>query len=360
LSAIQQSKRAPAPSPESFMSEQLSFFQNSTFRCNSEDARRASSNSIGMWNIIPKYSISQQTMSKMRNADGFLGSLSIPFTYKQIELKLIIKPALVFEKDSDGVEKEVAYYPSSNEELVEEVLLKFASEQCVGFHETNKNSGVVFTVNQIRKELKKYNKTRSHEQIVKSLNILSGSTLEIVGEKDNEKYGTRSAYFPLVSWVGKADLHSDPHARWHIHFHSMVTKSIDCLDYRQFNYEKLMSHKTSLARWLHKYLIEKYTMANHSQGKEFRIRYSTIKRDSAMLNGFSIEGNAFAACKIAIKELEVQKIVNSVVYEMIYDPTNKNKIQDIVYILTPTDEFIREVAAANTRKSDALKNIQKK
>jgi len=50
--------------------------------------------------------------------------------------------------------------------------------------------------------------------------------------------------------------------------------------YRQFNYQRLMKCSTQLARWLIGQLVLKYTQA--ALINSFEMRYSTIKRDSAL------------------------------------------------------------------------------
>ena len=129
-------------------------------------------------------------------------------------------------------------------------------------------------------------------------------------------------------------------------FHPLVTDSIDKLSYRQFNYQQLMSHSTQLARWLHKYLVSKYTMA--SKMKPFEMRYSTIKRDSAMLSGYKRERQAIEACDFSMDELKTQKIAHEIKREVIAGA--RNKIIDVVYTINPTLDFVAEVKAANARQ----------
>jgi hypothetical protein len=55
----------------------------------------------------------------------------------------------------------------------------------------------------------------------------------------------------------------------------------------------MMGHSTQLARWLHKQLALKFTFASimHS----FEVRYRTILRDSALLNGYTLARKAIKA-----------------------------------------------------------------
>ena len=206
-----------------------------------------------------------------------------------------------------------------------------------------KRSGVVFTLYQLREELRQRGHSRIYFDIVKSLNILSKSIIELKGEKKQNAYTKSNTYLSNVTSVTRTDLAEYPNAKWHVQFHPLVTDSIDKLIYRQFNYQQLMSHSTQLARWLHKYLVSKYTMA--SKMKPFEMRYSTIKRDSAMLSGYKVERQAIAACDTSMEELNTKKIAHEIKREVITGV--RNKIIDVVYTITPTLDFIAEVKAAN-------------
>jgi hypothetical protein len=116
-------------------------------------------------------------MNKMRDDKGRLDLLKIDFLYKQMKLTAIIQPALIREINN-GIESTVSYYPSSNEEIIEEALRKIASIQNMGFHEQNKHSGVMFTLYQLREELSRRGHERNYTQIVQSLNILSLNTFK--------------------------------------------------------------------------------------------------------------------------------------------------------------------------------------
>ena len=342
-----------------FVNEQLCLFQ--TFNLNVKDDRENASNSVEFWDSAPRYSISQNEMNKMRDSRGGLDDLTINFLYRQINSQVIIRPAPITEKIK-GVEKKIFYYPSANEEIIEEVLRKMASIQNAGFHEPNKRTGVVFTVHQLKQELQRCGHNRSYTQIVKSLNILSLSFIDIICDDDNLKLTGRSPYFPSMKSVSRAHLKNDSNAKWYVEFHRLITNSISDISYRQFNFIQLMKHNTQLARWLHKLLINKYTFA--SKLHTFEIRFSTIKRDSAMLNNYSRERKAIEACEYSIGELVTQniltKIPNDKDGDRYVDRGPREKILDVIYTLTPTNNFISEVKATNARQGQGKIKLGKK
>jgi hypothetical protein len=274
-------KAAALPKKADFQNVQLDLFQR--FLCNTELERDQLSNTFDLWDSIPRYSVSRQAMDKERKAHGFLDLMEINFQYRGTSLQVIIQPARVREK-KNGATKD--YYPSANEELIEDTLRKIATEQNHGyFDKPNYRSGVMFTLHMLREELKKRGHTRSYQQIVLSLNILASSIIEIrtVNGKNGEGFA-KNAYFPSLSAVSRNKLADDPKAKWIVQFHPLVTQAIDALTYRQFNYAQMMSHSIQLARWLHKQLSLKFTFA--SLTTSFEMRYSTVKRDSALLDGY--------------------------------------------------------------------------
>lgn len=117
------------------------------------------------------------------------------------------------------------------------------------------------------------------------------------------------AYLPALIAVSKNRLKANPKAKWAAQFHPFVTDSIDKVTYRQFNYALMMSHEGHLTRWLHKYLALKYTFADYT--KPFRIHYTTIKRDSGLLNEYSRERAAIDAVRKAFDDLQEKGCVVS-------------------------------------------------
>jgi len=322
-----------------FQNRQLSLFQS--FFANGDKDHM--SNTIEFWDSVPRYSVSRQAMARMRDATGRLEILNLMFHCGGSSFMAAIRPARIDKVD---------YYPSAGEELVEEALRKIAAQQSNGFHEPVQRSGVVFTLYQLREELRRSGHARSFEEIKQSLDILNLASIEIRGGEKMKGF-ERSAYFPRLSAVSRSDYDQDHSARWYVQFHQMVTESIDNinnidkLSYRQFNYQQLMKHNTQLARWIHRQLILKYTFA--CMTKPFDMRYSTIFRDSGMLSNYLRERQARDACDFSVKELETQKILARI--DRKEELGARGKVIDVVYALYPTPIFVREVKAANARKS---------
>jgi hypothetical protein len=346
LVILKENGKVNIPSSNSFNSAQLDVFQ--TFLCNTNNERNNLSNTIELWDSIPKFSVSQQAMNGLRTKEGLLPRLEKTFIYKDNEYKIRVTPAII---DSDD-DLPKAYYPSANEELVEDALRKIASEQEKGFFDKpDFKSGVVFSLHLLRKELTKRGHSRSYYEIVKSLNILSGSHIEIM--LPDGKGFAKTNYLPSLAAVSKQQLKDDPKAKWVAHFHPLVTQSIDSLSFRQFNYHQMMSHSTQLARWIHKKLSHNYTNASYTV--PYQIWLSTIRRDSGLLE-YKRTNDTVRKLEEALIELKNNTVL--ITFNRQEDLRGeRNKILDIKYSLSPHPEFVKDVKAANKRQKDSKETI---
>jgi hypothetical protein len=333
------------PIEADFEGAQLDLFR--AFLCNNDTERAQLSNTFDLWDSVPRYAMSRQQMTKIRKEKGFLSLQHIPFQYRQNPFEVRIQAARIYDEKT---KTETDYYPSANEELIEDALRKIAAGQQHNafFDKPNYRSGVTFSLHMLREELERRGHSRSYQQIVLSLNILAGSMIEIRTMSDEEGEGfTKSGYFSGLAAVSRNKLVEDPKAKWIVQFHPLVTQAMDTLTYRQFNYAQMMSHQTQLARWLHKQLSLKFTFA--SLTTQFETRYSTIKRDSALLSSYTRERDAITKLDAAWNELKTNGALMKVEKQEILG--SRGKLEDVVYTLTASFDFISEMKAANKREN---------
>jgi hypothetical protein len=339
-------KKPVPPRAEHFESRQIDLFQR--LLCNSPAERDSLSNVFDLWDGIPRYVVSRQQQDRWRKAGAFPLLHDVSFHYRGRELMATIQPAWI--KDDDG--NVTGYYPSASEELIEDVLRKIAAERNNGYYDQGEGrSGVVFTLYMVRKELERRGHGRTYKEIMLSLDIMSSAVIEIATADGREgEFNSKSLYLNNLFRVTKGRLSEDPEAKWFADFHPFASRALDQLTYRQFNYSRLMGHKSQLARWLNKVLSLKYLNASFVQ--PFEMRLSTIVRDSGLLSGYGRIRDAAAAVDTAFEELW------DCDPPLLGDRPQKNvvagergKILDIIYTLRPSREFVAEVKAASKRRS---------
>lgn len=342
-------KKPLPPKAEDFGSGQISLFRD--LLCNTGTERDSLSNVFDLWDGIPRYSISRQQQDKWRKAGTFPQLYDIDFHYRGRELKATIQPAWI--KGQDGTI--TGYYPSANEELIEDVLRKLATSQNNGYFAAKEGrGGVVFTLHMVRKELESRGHGRTYKEISLSLEIMSSAVIQTSTADGQEgEFTSKSLYLNNLYRVSKSKLAEDPEAKWFVDFHPLASRAMDEMTYRQFNYARLMGHKSQLARWLNKVLCLKYLNAGFLH--PFEMRLSTIIRDSKLLDGYGRLTNAVAAVDLAFEELQTGEpplIRAKPQKNTVLGP--RGKILDVVYTLHPSREFVAEVKAASKRQSLAI------
>lgn len=337
----------PAPTKSDYINPQIALFQE--FLANTDRQRAKLSNTVDLWDSVPRYSMSRQEMGKQRIVGRFLEKRKTIFRYRNRSYTCVISPARV--GDLDGIDRD--FYPAASEELVEDALRKLAVERGGGYYDgSNHRSGVSFSLYELREEMRKQGHARTYPEIVQSLNILSHCVIDLIPNGEGEKRIT-SACLPLLAAVSAKQLEADPESRWAVQFHPLVTASIDEATHRQYNYQLMMSLSTQLARWIHKQLVIKYTFADAS--KPFEMRYSTIKRDSSLLEGYSRERAAIEKLVQAFTELKEKGVIERFTRKDEAGP--RRKLLDVVFTVRASGEFIAETKAANNRSAEAKRSL---
>jgi hypothetical protein len=313
------------------------------------------SNTIELWDAIPKYAVSPRAQSALRSPEDRLPVHEYCFVYaarrsdQRIEsaCRVALQPASI--KTKDGY---VDFYPSTDEELVEEVIRKiFADQQC-GMHDPNNaESWVRFSVQMIRKELKARGKTRSLDEIKRSIDILRKTIVSLyIDDTDEPVYSA-----PILSDVTKVTREqylSDSSLTWFARLPALVSKSVNDLTYRQFNYGVLMSLTSQLARWLHKRLSHNYTNASFLD--PYEILFSSIQRDSGLLT-YTRTNDNLKALEAAFAELQASSVLYG--WKRLEERREGRRIVDIKYSLQAHADFIKDVKAANARLKDSRSTL---
>jgi hypothetical protein len=284
------------------------------------------SNSIELYDSVPKYFASPKKMDELRINGQFLETLRREFAHEDQTYELTVAPARVETKAGD---KE--FYPTGREQLVEDALRKIAADRYLY-------------------ELAKMGHTMNYPDLLESLDVCSGCIITIKG-KD---YSVKAPIFPIFLTASRADWLADPKkARFYVKFHPLVTQAMKQLQYRQLNYPRLMGLKQSLSRWLFKKMSHNFVQAKLT-GYPYNILASTIIRDSGFAGAERFRDQVRAIDQ-AFEELKKHKIIWSFEKEV---RTEGRKLLDVLYKLSPSPEFVDDAISANSRKRKLLDQAQ--
>lgn len=302
------------------------------------------SNTIEIWESIPKYFFTPTLMDKLRSEDGLAKPYTWEYTHRRnnetLSYRVEIQPALI-KQDSGGY---LAVFPSASEEMIEEVLKKLLLEQNLGVHDPDKvESWVRFTLSMIHKELKSRGRERNRTQIKRSLDIMSQTFIKVFCE-DKELY--RGPILSDVFFVDREAYLEDADTLWSARLPALLSLGINEMVYRQYNYGRFWVCDEQLSRWIYKRLVNRFIQAG--EGAEYSILYSEIKQSSGMLQMKSEQGNR-RKVESSLEELKSSCVLAS--YKINHAQDGK-KILDTKYTLIAGDEFIKEQKAANKRKND--------
>ena len=298
------------------------------------------SNTVEVWESIPKYFFTPRQVQKLRTPTGHANPYKWAYHYNNIECEVKIQPALV--EQSDGSYK--AFFPSVTEELVEESLKKILADQRYGIHDPNNTeTWVRFTLSMIQKELKNRGRSRSRNEIKHAIEIMSSCVITLY--KEGKEVWKGSILQDLVT-VGRDEYLADSKSQHIARLPLFISHAINQLEYRQFNYDRLMSCGDQLTRWIYKQLIHRYRQA--SIINDYHFLYSKLERDSGLLQQGRVNDNRRKVLA-ALDELKEREVLTDYKFEV---KKEGRKIVDVKYTVEPAQHFIGEQKAANKRDSN--------
>ena len=305
------------------------------------------SNTIELWERIPKYFFTSKQVEKLRTIDGLAKPFEWAYKENENEYTVSIQPALIKQKDR----KYKAFFPGVTEELVEEALKKIFSDQQYAIHDPEKTeSWIKFTLGMIQKALKTKGRSRSIDEIKQAIEVMNKCHIALY--KNKKEIWSGAILQDLVT-VGREEYLASTDTHHIARLPLFISHSINNLDYRQFNYDRLMSCNEQLTRWLYKRLINRFTQASHIT--TYSCMYSDIKQASGLLQQ-NKEGNNRSKILSAFEELKEKGVIQSYVTD---ERKTARAITDVKYTIKATPQFIKEQIASNKRTTD-IKTIAQK
>lgn len=295
------------------------------------------SQTIELYDFIPKY-----VWGKIeRVKDKFLEPIKREFVCRNVKYKLIISPAFI--EEADGFR---AYFPGKREELVEDALRKLMTEDNALFLE--EEASLAFTLYQLQKELAAHKHTYDYAQLKESLEILAKTNIEIESEDKSAKL-----IFSPIEMLGLSGQNGE--TQTYVKFSNLLTRSINEGTYRLFNYEKVMSYDSVIARQLHKRMAHHYIQASFTE--KYEILLSTVIRDFGLTKQKRIQQN-LQKVESAIEELKIKEVVLNCKTEKIYDYEKKRKLEDVKFIFQPHPSFVNDTKKANAVSRQTRESIK--
>ena len=296
-------------------------------------------NTLTFWDSLPKYHISREQQRQMTTKTGNLPLFRHTTCFDNVDYTMELQPAMI---EQDGVSEIV--YPGETEEIIEEVLRKFLTEQNVGHWDVTKQSASVsFTLEMLSRELKARCKTRSNKEIVKALEVLGKSVLVLKQDKRAICTGT----LLTVIGVSRDEYLANPRSRWSATFHPFISNSILKLKYRQLNYATLMKLRTPLARYFYKRVCARYTNADYQH--DYHFSYTSLLQDTEFFQAGRV-GEHIKRIRAALADLRAQMILLD--YETEVARGERNKIHDAVFTVKCGPALKEETIAANQNDMD--------
>lgn len=327
------SKKEPpkkAPPVKAIKSIQYDLF--SQFVTNDPDSV---SNTVELWESIPKYFFTSAQVEKLRIPTGHADPYKQPYSYKGMDCTVTIQPALI--EQENGSYK--AFFPSVTEELIEEALKKILTDQNYGIHDPAKSeTWVKFSLRMVEKELKKRGKRRSIAEIKQAIQVMNRCIITL--SKGKKELWSGAILQDLVT-VDREEYIEDTGALHAARLPLFISHAIDKLEYRQYNIDRHMTLKTQLSRWLYKRFVHRYKQA--SMTETYHFRYLTVKAESHYLEGKTERNNR----KKMIDTLDELKAHGILMFYEAQEIKEGRKIIDVTYTVTASLDFRTEQKAAN-------------
>jgi len=292
------------------------------------------SNTVELWESIPKYFFTPNLVGKLRTPTGHADPYEQPYQYMGRDCTVTIYPALIKHRNDYK-----AFFPGVTEELIEEVLKKILTDQNYAIHDPDKSeTWVKFSLYSVEKELMKRGKSRNIAEIKHAIEVMSLCMLTL---SHGKKELWRGAILQDLVTVGKEEYKENSNALHMARLPLFISHAINKLEYRQYNIDRHMKLKTQLSRWLYKRFVHRYKQA--SMIDTYHFKYSTIKKESRYLECATKRHNHLKMMK-ALEELKASLVLMAYEAEEI---KAGRKIIDITYTVTAALDFRTEQKASN-------------
>jgi hypothetical protein len=201
-------------------------------------------------------------------------------------------------------------------------------------------AGVVFTLNELRKELERVGHSLATREIKEALMVCNQTHIKLTSLDGKDIVG--SSLFETLGLSSREEWEeTGGKTRCFVRFNQLVTRSIRAKTFRQLNYEECMSYSRALSRYLHKRISHAYTQAGALN--TYDIHLLTVIRDSGMKRYAKLSDN-LRKVKEALDEMKEKEVVQSYeIHKIIYG----RKLVDAEIKIKTSYSFNRDMKRAN-------------
>lgn len=295
-----------------------------------ESDGRGVTNTIALWDVAPRgvYRVGNDTAP-----DASVRVIKRTFNYGGVSYNLALTPAIL---ERDGVS--VTKYPSDREQLVEEVVRQIAVQRGRMHRDSNGDIGVSFPMYQVYKELIRTGHQLNYAEIREALIVLHSSKIEIWrGMSKSKDVLVSGTTFPMLALAGE-----DGESEITVTFNWLIAKALMTLNFRQMDYELLMSLPGPIERWLYRYFAhEMLYFGKNSNERVFRA--SEIAESCGVVKRSRIR-DTFRRITQALGGLLASGVLSKVDSEPVKDG---RRIEDVAYRVELSAAFVRSLRDAD-------------
>lgn len=296
-----------------------------------ESDGRGITNTIALWDVAPRGVF---RMGSDKSApDASVRVIKRTFNYGGVAYNLALTPAIL---DRDGVS--ITKYPSDREQLVEEVVRQIAVQRGRMHRDSNGDIGVSFPMYQVYKELIRTGHQLNYTEIRDALIVLHSSKIEIWrGTSKSKDVLVSGTTFPMLALAGEGG-----EGEITVTFNWLIAKALMTLNFRQMDYELLMSLPGPIERWLYRYFA--HEMLYFGKNSDERIfRASEIAESCGVVKRSRIR-DTFRRITRALGALQSSGIISGVDSEPVKEG---RRIVDVEYRVQLSSTFVRSLRDAD-------------
>jgi hypothetical protein len=305
------------------------------------------SNTVEFWDVIPKFFYGRVSRTKVIDEKSKTIMHILPSLVRQMQYNkegvtytITVNPAIITSYDDKTQQYiSVYHYPSTREELVEDVLRKLISS---GHGRFIKNDvSVFFSLREIQQSLRQSGHTYSIVEIKEALDVMSKTHIEITSDGgDIEYHGNILIALALIKRGGGG-------TKCFCSLNPLVSNAIKQLKFRKYNYSKCIQYQMPISRYLHKRISHYYKQAGTDNC--YTIKLSTLLNDSGHCMRKNITRNQ-DKIKAALDELTANDTVKRYTIEPIRTKNVKMKIVDYKIHIVPSENLMNDIVNANVRE----------